>query len=106
MAGVNDFLNGAVGNIQKLGSTWADIRRAEKGIPSYQYMTQGADSPSVMVGQAAAVETADKEFISAIREATGKAAGVAGARELRLMMPYIVGGSALALTIWLLTKKG
>lgn len=100
------FLDQAMGYIEKAGDVWAKQELAKKGVatPTYVVQTTGANDPAVTVGQPGNVQ-ASGAFVDMMNNMTNKTAAVAGANELRKSLPYMVGGMALAITIYLLTKK-
>jgi len=102
----------------QIADTYGRVKLAENGVNAYSppptmlYETNGAGDPVVAQGSPAAVSATGKgaealfsslERMSA--DASTKAAAVAGAHELRKMLPYIAGMTALGITIYLLTKK-
>lgn len=107
--GWESMLQKTLGYVEKAGDIWAKQELAKKGVAQPVYALNSAgNGQAVAVGQPANVQPsqASDEFINTINNLTNKAAAVAGASEVRKMMPYVVGGMALAITIFLLTKKG
>lgn len=114
MSLLDDFIDRTV----KLADTAGRLELAKNGVNTYtptqtaMVETNGSGDPVVVQGRPAPVQATAKGsealFGSLERianDATGKAAAVAGAHEVRKMLPYVVGGMALAITIYLLTKK-
>lgn len=100
------FLDSALGYIEKAGGVYSQVALAKKGVaqPVYAVQTTGANDPTIAVGQHAPVQ-ASNGLVDAVNNFTNKTAAVAAASEVRRMMPFIVGGMGLAITIYLLTKK-
>lgn len=102
------FLDKALGNIERVGNVWAQQELAKKGVnmkaPSV-VQTTGANDPGIATGQPANVQAVNP-LVDAVNNFTNKTAMVAGANEFRKSLPYLVGGMAMAITIYLLTKKG
>ena len=100
------FLDSALGYIEKAGSVYSQVALAKKGVaqPVYAMQTTGANDPTIAVGQHANVQ-ASNGLVDAVNNFTNKAAAVGAAGEVRRMLPYLVGGMGLAITIYLLTKK-
>lgn len=100
------FLDTALGYIEKAGGVYSQVALAKKGVaqPVYAMQTTGANDPTIAVGQAAPVQ-ASNGLVDAINGLGTKAAAVGAASEVRKMLPYLVGGMGLAITIYLLTKK-
>lgn len=106
LTSTESFLNKALGYVEKAGNIWATQELAKKGVanPVYAVQTVGAQGTTAAVGQPANVQ-ASNAFVDAVNNVTNKTAMVASASEVRKMLPYAVGGMALAITIYLLTKK-
>lgn len=108
------FFDSILGYVDKVGSIYQKVELAQHGVnssPTVIYETNGSRDPLVQAGAGAAV-TASDPIANAIRDGVDglktvgiAAAGVAGAHEVRKMLPMLVGGMALAITIYLLTKK-
>lgn len=101
-------LDTALKYIGTVGDIYAKTALAKKGVAQpVVYQTAGANDPSIVVGQPANVTSSGGVMIAdAINNFGNKAAAVGAVSEVRKMMPYMVMGGALALTIYLLTKKG
>lgn len=106
MADIDSFLSKTLGYVEKAGNIWATQELAKKGVanPVYAVQSVGANGTTAAVGQPANVQ-ASNAFVDAVNNVTNKTALVAGASEVRKMLPYAVGGMAIAITIFLLTKK-
>lgn len=104
----NSFLDSLIGTADRLGNIYSKVEYARQGVPvppaTVSYETRGANDPVVMQGSPGSVSVRDP-LAEAIDNATTKVAAVGLAHETRKMMPMIVGGMALAITIYLLTKK-
>lgn len=95
-----------MGKVNKIGDVYAKVKLADQGVatPTIMYQTTGANDPAIVVGQPAAVKASDR-FVDIAENLVNKSAAVAGANEFRKSLPYLVGGMAMAITIYLLTKK-
>lgn len=104
--GWESMLQKTLGYVEKAGDIWAKQELAKKGVatPTYAMQSTG-NGQAVAVGQPSDVRPPSDEFLNTVNNLTNKTAMVAGASELRKMMPYAVGGVALAVAIYLLTKK-
>lgn len=95
-------------NANKAGDIYSKVTLAKQGIvtpaPPIAYQTTGANDPAVIVGQPANVKASDR-FAEVADNFINKSAAVAGANEFRKSLPYLVGFTALGITIYLLTKK-
>jgi hypothetical protein len=91
----------------RLGTVYQKVKLADKGVatnPTAAYETNGANSPLVQQGQPANVSGNDP-LAQAINNVTNKAALAYSAKQFSDSMPYIVGGLAFAVAIYLIIKK-
>lgn len=107
--GLDSFLNQAA----KVGDVYAKVRLAKMGVatpqPTTILQTTGANDPAVVVGQPAQVQAVNPivDRLLNIGQTTAEGASKAAlANEARKSLPFLIGGVALAITIFLLTKKG
>lgn len=100
------FLDTVLGYTEKAANVYSEVALAKKGVakPIYAMQTTGANDPTIVVGQSANVQ-ASNGLVDAVNNFTNRAAAVGAASEVRRMLPYLVGGVGLAITIYLLTKK-
>lgn len=91
----------------KIGTVYQKVKLADKGVatnPTVAYETNGANSPLVQQGQPSDVRGSDP-FAEAITNATNKAAMAYSAKQFSDSMPYVVGGLAFAVAIYLIIRK-
>ena len=80
---------------------------ADKGVstkPTVVYETNGQNAPVVVQGQPANVVGNDP-LVDAVNNVTNKAAMAYSAKQFSDSMPYVVGGLAFAVAIYILSRK-
>jgi hypothetical protein len=99
---LDTFLN--YGN--RIGDVYAKVKLADKGVaqPTVIYETNGSNDPLVRQGQAANVQGNDP-LNDLIAKVSGNAATAYSAKQFSDSMPYVVGGLAFAVAIYLLVKN-
>lgn len=91
----------------KIGTVYQKVKLADKGVatnPTVAYETNGANAPLVRQGQPADVK-GDDSLANAINNVTNKAAMAYSAKQFSDSMPYVVGGLAFAVAIYLIIRK-
>lgn len=104
--------DGFLARAGQVGDIYAKTRLAKMGVatpqPTTILQTTGANDPAVVVGQPANVQAVNPivdRFLNIGQTAAEGASKAALANEARKSLPYLIGGVALAITIYLLTKK-
>ncbi len=107
MADAKDIFNKVLDGAGRIGDIYSKVRLADKGIatpPTVVLETNGFNDPLVMSGSKAAV-VANDPLADAINNGVNKAAMAYSAKQFSDSMPYVVGGLAFAVAIYLLVRN-